>query len=517
MHLTTCKQGEIILEKHYYPWFKREDIDGFFALFQNNLANFVLIAVSMTAMGFPGSIVYGRVIPGVAMAVLFGNLYYARMAEKLAAKENRSDVTALAYGVSTPVMFIYLFAVLRPALQLTGDPELAWKIGLAACFLGGVVEVLGSFIGRWVHRHLPRAAMMGALAGVAFAFVGGEMFFMTYEMPIAGMAVLIIILLGMVVKKPMPFKIPASLFAIIIGTFLAYTIGGQDAGMITEGLSVMGFYLPRPTLGLVEGILFIGRNMIGLFAVLLPISIYNFVETMNNVEAMASAGDEYSVSEAQLADGLGTLFGTFFGGVFPTTVYIASIGSKLMNAGRGYSILNGMVFFIASTFGVIAALSKVIPMSVIAPILVFVGISMVTQTFGTVEKKHYPAVVLAMFPYFANYLMTRFNGSAGEVVANLSSGIVPLGQGAMFTGLLWGAILVFLLDGSYRKASYAAGAAAVLTATGFMHAPNLTLLYDVRFVIGYLLVGAMIEGYRRYEKNMEKKAADHSVIKLKSA
>lgn len=127
MHLTTCKQGEIDLEKHYYPWFKREDIDGFFALFQNNLANFVLIAVSMTAMGFPGSIVYGRVIPGVAMAVLFGNLYYARMAEKLAAKENRSDVTALAYGVSTPVMFIYLFAVLRPALQLTGDPELAWQ------------------------------------------------------------------------------------------------------------------------------------------------------------------------------------------------------------------------------------------------------------------------------------------------------------------------------------------------------------------------------------------------------
>ena len=62
------------MTKVHYPWFKREDIDGFFALFQNNLANFVLIAVSMISMGYPGSIVYGRVIPGAAISVLFGNI-----------------------------------------------------------------------------------------------------------------------------------------------------------------------------------------------------------------------------------------------------------------------------------------------------------------------------------------------------------------------------------------------------------------------------------------------------------
>jgi len=223
------------------------------------------------------------------------------------------------------------------------------------------------------------------------------------------------------------------------------------------------------------------------------------VETMNNVEAMASAGDRYDVAEAQLADGLGTLFGTFFGGVFPTTVYIASIGSKWMNAGRGYSILNGFVFLLASTFGVVAVMAKIIPMAVIAPILVFVGISMVTQAFGTVEKKHFPAVVIAMFPYFANYLMTRFNGGAGEVVAKLSSGIVPLGQGAMFTGIVWGAILVFLIDGEYRKASVTSICAALLTATGFMHAPKLALFFDARFVTAYVLVALIFEGYRRYD------------------
>lgn len=495
------------MERVKYPIFKRQDVDGFFALFQNNLANFVLIAVAMTRMGFPNSIVYGRVIPGIAISVLFGNLYYAHMAKKLAQRENRIDVTALSYGISTPVMFIYLFGVLRPALEITGDPELAWKIGLAACFLGGLVEVLGSVIGKIVYTRIPRAAMLGALAGVAFAFIGGELFFKTYEMPVVGILVLTIILIGLIGKKTMPFKIPASLFAIIIGTFMAYATKNADVSHITEGFKVAGFYPPIPSLGVIEGMKYLFSNMIGLLAILLPMSIYNFVETMNNVEAMASAGDKYNVQEAQLVDGLGTIIGTFFGGVFPTTVYIASIGSKWMGAGRGYSILNGAVFLVASTFGIIAVMSRIIPIAVIAPILVFVGITMVSQAFNSVDKRHYPAVVLAMFPFFANYIMTRFNSGAGEIVSNLSTGIVPLGQGAMFTGLVWGTILVFVIDNKFHKAAYGAIAGTLLSTVGFMHAPRLTWLYDFQYPLGYLMVAGLFLGYHIYEgKNQCKKA-----------
>lgn len=493
------------MSKVNYPWFKREDIDGFFALFQNNLANFVLIAVNMIMMGYPSSIVYGRVIPGAAISVLFGNLYYARMANKLAIKEGRTDVTALSYGISTPVMFIYLFGVLRPALELTGDPELAWKIGVAACFLGGVIEALGSVIGNWIRKNLPRASMLGALAGVAFAFIGGELFFKTYEMPVIGMIVLAIILIGFIGKKAMPFKIPASLFAIIIGTVLAYTIGKSDLSQISEGLSTVGFYAPLPTLAFIEGISALFTKMMGLFAILLPISIYNFIETMNNVEAMAAAGDDYNVQEAQLADGVGTMIGAIFGGVFPTTVYIASIGSKWMKAGRGYSVLNGIVFLLASTFGIIAAMSKIIPIAVIAPILVFVGISMVSQAFSSVEKNHYPAVVLAMFPYFANYIMSRFNGAAGDVVAKLSSSIVPLGQGAMFTGLIWGAILVFIIDNKYNKAAIVSIFAALLSTTGFMHSPKLALFINGEYVVGYLIMAIMFGAFAMGGKKEEGK------------
>lgn len=477
------------MSKIMYPWFKREDIDAFFALFQNNLANFVVIAISMIGMGYPSSIVYGRVIPGAAVSVLVGNLYYARMARKLAEKENRTDVTALSYGISTPVMFIYLFGVLRPALTLTNDPELAWKIGVAACLVGGVIEALGSVFGQWVRDNLPRAAMLGALAGVAFGIIGGQMFFHTFEMPMIGMLVLAIILIGLVAKKAMPFKIPASLFAIVIGTVLAYVLGQSDPGQIKEGFSTFGLYLPLPTLGFIEGFKQLFGPMVSLFAVLIPIAIYNFIETMNNVEAMAAAGDDYNVAEAQAADGIGTIIGSLFGGVFPTTVYIASIGAKWSNAGRGYSVINGFVFLLASTFGIVAAISKIIPLPVVAPILVFVGISMVSQAFASVEKKHYPAVVIAMFPYFANYISGKFNGSVPEAVANLSPAIVPLGQGAMFTALVWGAILVFILDNKFIKASVVSVAGAVMSAVGIMHAPKLMFFHDYNYVVGYLIMG----------------------------
>src|SRR5699024_3218245 len=99
-----------------------------------------------------------------------------------------------------------LFGIMAPALTLTNDPELAWKIGMAATFLGGLVETLGSLIGNFIRKHLPRAAMLGALAGVACSVIGGQMFFHTFESPIIGMLSLTLILIGFVGKKAMPLK-----------------------------------------------------------------------------------------------------------------------------------------------------------------------------------------------------------------------------------------------------------------------------------------------------------------------
>ncbi|GAA0375624.1 NCS2 family permease [Bacillus horti] len=481
-----------------YPWYKKEDTDAFFALFQNNLANFVIIAVSMLGMGFPASIVFGKVIPGVAVAVLVGNLYYAYMANRLAKKENRTDVTALSYGVSTPVMFVFLFGVLLPAITITGDPELAWKIALAAAFISGLIEALVSVTGNWLRDHLPKAAILGALSGVALTFIAGEMLFKTFELPVVGLLVLAIILIGILGKLTMPFKIPASLFAIVLGTVLAYALGQVDTGQIQAGLENFGFYPMLPSFAAFEGLSYLFGTLIALFAVVLPITLYNAIETMNNVEAMASTGDRYDVRECQAVDGIGAMVGALFGGPFPTTVYIASVGSKWMGAGRGYSIVNAIVFGLTAITGVIAALSAIIPAAVVAPILVFVGISMVSTTFQTNETKYYPAVVMAMLPYLSNYIMTRFNNNAGEVVQGISTGIVPLGHGAMFTGIIFGAITVYIIDRQFNKAGVFSLVGALLSFIGLIHAPALSLGAANDFAIGYVIMAIFFFYYSWY-------------------
>ncbi|WP_027960885.1 uracil permease [Halomonas halodenitrificans] len=475
----------------HYPWYKKEDTDAFFALFQNNIANFVIIAITMLGMGFPASIVFGQVLPGAAVAVMAGNFYYAWSAARLARRENRVDVTALSYGISTPVMFVFLFGVLLPAKQLTGDAQLAWKVAVAACFISGAIEAAISLIGRWVQHHLPRAAMLGAVAGVALTFIAGEMLFKTLEMPVIGLLVLAIIIVGLVARVAMPFRLPTSLFAILVGTAMAYLIGDAGGERFSDAFTHLGFYPLLPNLAWFEGLGLLFTGMLAVLTVVLPITLYNAIETMNNVEAMEAAGDKYDVRECQAVDGVGTMIGALFGGVFPTTVYIATVGAKWMGAGRGYSILNGVVYAVATMFGLIAALAAIIPVSVVAPILVFVGMSMIATAFQSNDTRYYPAVALAMLPYFANYVMTRFNRAAEETVTGISAGVVPLGQGAMFTAILLGAMTVAVIDHHFRRAATFAAVAAGFSFVGLMHAPKLAINAAGDYTLGYLVMGVL--------------------------
>lgn len=473
----------------HYPWFKKEDMDAFFALFQNNLANFVIITVSMLGMGFPTEIVFGRVVPGAAIAVLAGNLYYAHMAKRLAVKENRTDVTALSYGISTPPMFVFLFGVMAPALALTDSHELAWKIAAGACIISGVVEAVMGFIGKWIHRNIPRAAMLGALAGLALTFIAGEMMFNTLEIPVVGLVVFMIIIVGIVAKVAMPFNIPASLFAIIVGTVLAYVLGYAGIDGIREGLSQFGLYSFLPTIAGFEGLGLLFGSAATMLAVVLPISVYNAIETMNNVEAVASLGDKYDVKESMVVDGIGSIIGPLFGGAFPTTVYMASTGAKWMGGGRGYSVVNGFVYIIAALFGLIGVISSIIPISAIAPIMVFVGISMIVTAYQTSDKKYFPAIAIAMIPYFANYIMTRFDGDAGEIVNDIAPSIVPLGEGALISAIILGAIVVHIIDLDFFRAAMFSFAGAALSFIGIIHAPAIAFNASPQYAIGYLVIG----------------------------
>src|SRR5690606_21081426 len=140
-------------------WFVRGDLDGFFGLALDNLVQLLLVdALCRHVLGFPPELVYGRVLPGIAMSLLVGNLYYAWQAKRLAAAEGRDDVCALPYGINTVSLFAHVFLVMLPAKLVAteaGVPDparAAWQVGLIATLGSGLVEFLGAYVAERLRR-----------------------------------------------------------------------------------------------------------------------------------------------------------------------------------------------------------------------------------------------------------------------------------------------------------------------------------------------------------------------------
>ena len=127
-----------------YPLFARKDIDGFFGLAIDNIVQLILI-VSLCKMlcGMPDELIFGVILPGAAISILLGNLFYSWQARRLAINTQKDDVTALPYGINTVSLFAFIFFIMAPVYNDTKDPYLVWKIGMIACFLSGIIEMLG--------------------------------------------------------------------------------------------------------------------------------------------------------------------------------------------------------------------------------------------------------------------------------------------------------------------------------------------------------------------------------------
>ena len=63
----------------------------------------------------PPELLYGRVLPGAAVSLVVGNLFYAWQARRLAARTGRTDVCALPYGINTVSLFGHVFLIMLPA------------------------------------------------------------------------------------------------------------------------------------------------------------------------------------------------------------------------------------------------------------------------------------------------------------------------------------------------------------------------------------------------------------------
>jgi AGZA family xanthine/uracil permease-like MFS transporter len=170
-------------------------------------------------------------------------------------------------------LFAFIFFIMLPVYQDTKDPVWAWKVGLVACFLSGVIEIAGAFVAESVRRVTPRAALLAALAGIAITFISMDFTFKIFAQPLVAMVPMAIIFIAYFSHQRFPLGLPGGLVAVTIGTILGWFLGTMGGKPSTVGFAPA---LPAFAGGSLWEALF-DPAFLNYFSVILPMGIFNVV------------------------------------------------------------------------------------------------------------------------------------------------------------------------------------------------------------------------------------------------
>ena len=480
-----------------YRWAAPGDINAFFGLILDNVVNLAILAgILVGAFGFPADIVYTRMFPGTALGVMIGDLAYTWLAFRLAKRTGRSDVTAMPLGLDSPSTIGIAFAVLGPAFVAAKArmPEaeaaiVAWQVGMATMVVIGVFKLAMTFVGDQIRRWVPQAGLLGSIGGVGIALLGALQLGEVFSEPIAGLVSLGLILYALVARIRLPFRAPEVLVSVAVGALVYYGLALAGLAVHTVALPALDFPLafPMPTLGFLEGLPIVFREYIPLA---LPFAILTVIGGIDVTESARVAGDEYRTRDILLVEAIATLVAGVFGGVSQTTPYIGHPAYKAMGGRAAYTLATGLVVGLGGIFGYVAFVADALPRAVLAPILVFIGLEITSQSYLAPPRRHAAAVTLAVLPSIAQLVvifLSQVHGGAlmtaaldpsataqSTGIANLAfirtcGVMIMLANGFILTALLWGSAVAFLIDRQIGRATFVLVTCGVLSLFGFIH------------------------------------------------
>ena len=474
-----------------YRWATVGDVNAFFGLMLDNVANLVLtIGLLAGGFGFPASFAVRYMLPGTALGVMVGDLAFAWMAFRLARRTGRDDITAMPLGLDTPSTIGMVLFVLGPAfldaqrrgLSSDAAAHFAWQIGMASIVSSGVIKLICALAAGTVRRIIPRAGLLGSLAAIALVLISFLPLLDLAAVPIVGFLSLAVILVTLVGRVPLPGRVPGALAATALGMAIFYVL--RAGGWISESAAAgalqpeLALLLPHPTVSWLGAF----DESLRYLPVVVPFALATVIGGIDCTESAAAAGDEYHTGTVIAVEGVATLIAGVCGGVIQTTPYIGHPAYKAMGGRALYTIAAALFVGGAGMFGYFAYLYVWIPKAAIFPILIFVGLEITAQSFHATPVRHFPAVAFACVPALA-YLVSIFVdpllAEGGKTVDTLSrpefgvqlQTVRILAGGFIVTSLLWASALAAIIDRSLRTAGGFLAVAGAATLFGVIHSP----------------------------------------------
>ena len=460
-------------------WIRAGDLNGFLGLALDNVTQLVILSSLLIGVfKFPSDLVLHRMVPGTALGVLLGDLAYTWLAVRLMRQSGRDDVTAMPFGIDTPTLFAMVFGVLGPVMLATGDPVLAWRIGMAATIAIGVAKLGLAFAGDWARRVVPRAALLGSIGGVSILLIAFLPTLKIVRDPLIGLIALIVLLLALFGQVRMPLGLPGAFVAVLAGTAIFWGRAALDLGPAGAiALGPLRLSPPWPTLDWLQSL----PQTLPYLSIALPFALVTTIGGIDNTESAAAAGDEYRTRDILLTEAAATALAGCCGGVVQNTPYIGHPAYKAMGARAGYTLATGLVLGIGAATGVLSLLVAVLPEAAIAPILVFVGLEITAQAFLATPARHGPAVAFTFAPVAAALVLIETGSlfaalgtspaALGGDAAQAHRALVVLGNGFILTAVLWGWALASIIDHRLVTAGLLFAVASVASLFGAIHSP----------------------------------------------
>lgn len=490
-----------------YKWFAIGDLNAFFALMFDNVANLALFGLLLTGIfKIPADIVYTKMFPGTAMGVLIGDAIYTWMAFRLARRTQNSGVTAMPLGLDSPSTVGIALMVIGPAflaaLRSTPNPTpqqlhaagiVAWQVGMATLFLIGIVKLVFSFFGDWVARLVPEAGLLGSLAGVGITFLALVPLEHMFGLPIVGMIAFGIILYALVAKIKLPYHLPSVFISVVIGAAIYYGLLAAGAIAPHKMDFTMRLTPPVPTLGFLEGL----RTALDYLPIAIPFGLLTVIGGINVTASARLAGDSYKTRSILLTEAFATLGAALCGGVAQSTPYIGHPAYKAMGGRAGYTLATGLFVGLGGVLGFLGFMAELLPAAALAPIFIFVGLDIVEQSYHSTPKRHATAVTMAILPAIPalaqmklgpmigdiERFYTTLRASSADLAATMQASftyfghtyqeswmaINAAGNGFILTAMIWGSFTAKLIDRRYKESSLFLLIGAFLTFFGLMH------------------------------------------------